>query len=367
MGVERIFVAMTPERLAKLIMGARRRVVYAAPSLSLSVASALINVHGSLGEEAVVIVIDADEAVLRLGYGVADALGLLREKKVTIRHAEGLRISFVVADDEGFIFVLPPLLVEESSSADDRPNAVRASRGQVEQLADAVPRPPSSTSSPLLAPTMPAVRQPEIGRSVVSPAQIEKIEEAIKMNPVENFDLTRVVNVFSTYFQFFELEVAGTHIERRTVRLPKELLGSIRDQATRDRITAAFRMLSKESRSGEAIHRQASEIRKRFIRHHPVYGGVILKSNRATLDAEVAKLKLSVETHSKAVLARLDRDVRKSISGLVQAFWRDVARNPWNWPTKALTNRRPRRLKITYATSSPRLFHEHRTSSPICA
>jgi hypothetical protein len=180
MGVERIFVAMTPERLAKLIMGARRRVVYAAPSLSLSVASALINVHGSLGEEAVVIVIDADEAVLRLGYGVADALGLLREKKVTIRHAEGLRISFVVADNEGFIFVLPPLLVEESSSADDHPNAVRASRSQVEQLADAVPRPPSSTSSRVVGANLPAVWQPEIGRSVVSPAQIEKIEEAIK-------------------------------------------------------------------------------------------------------------------------------------------------------------------------------------------
>jgi hypothetical protein len=124
----------------------------------------------------------------------------------------------------------------------------------------------------------------------------------------------------------FELEVAGTHIERRTVQLPKELLGSIRDQATRDRITAAFRMLSKESRiSGEAIHRQASEIRKRFIRHHSVYGVVILKSNRATLDAEVAKLKLSVEAHSKAVLARLDGKID---SGLVQAFWRDVARNP---------------------------------------
>jgi hypothetical protein len=329
MGIERVFVAMAPERPAKLIMGARRRVVYAAPSLSLAVASALINVHGSLGEEAVAIVIDAGEAVLHLGYGVADALGLLREGKVTIRHAEGLRISFVVVDDEGFIFALPPLLVEESSSADDRPNAVRASRGQVEQLADAVLRPPSSTGPPLLAPTMPALRLPEIGRSVVSPAQIEKIEEAIKTNPVENFDLTRVVNVFSTYFQFFELEVAGTHIERRTVQLPKELLGSIRDQTMRDRITAAFKMLSKESRiSGKDIQRRAVEIRKRFIRHNRVYGGVILKTNLAAVNAEIGRLKDAVEAHSMAVLTRLDRDVKKSIAGLVQAFWRDIVRNP---------------------------------------
>jgi hypothetical protein len=47
-----------------------------------------------------------------------------------------------------------------------------------------------------------------------------------------------------------------------------------------------------------------------------------------TLDAEVAKLKLSVDTHRKGVLERLESDVRKSIGGLVQAFWRDVGRNP---------------------------------------
>jgi hypothetical protein len=195
-------------------------------------------------------------------------------------------------------------------------------------LADAVLPSRSPTNTPLLPATTISGR-PEIGRSEVLPAQIEKIEEAIKANPVENFDLSRVVNVFSTYFQFFELEIAGTHIERRTVRLPKELLGSIRDQATRDRITAAFKILSKESRiSGEIIRRCAAEIRKRFVRHHSVYGGVILKSNRATLDAEIATLKLSVEAHSKRVLARLGGDLGKSVNDLVQAFWRDIVRNP---------------------------------------
>jgi hypothetical protein len=181
----------------------------------------------------------------------------------------------------------------------------------------------------LLTPINPAPQQVEIGKTLASSAQIEKIEEAIKTNPVENFDLARVVNIFSTYLQFFELEVVGTHVERRTVQLPKELLGSIRDQATRDRITAAFKMLSKESRiSGGAIHKQAAEIRKRFIRHHPIYGGVILKSSQILLDAEIAKLKKTVEEHRKAVLARLDNDVKKSIAGLVKAFWRDIVRSP---------------------------------------
>ena len=199
-----------------------RRVVYAAPSLSLDVATALINVHERLGAGSVVILVDVSEGVFRLGYGVADALGTLQEKRIAVRHAEGLRIAFVVIDDYGFIFALPPLLVEETKGTDDQPNAVSASKDQIEQLIGAVLPPVSPTSRSPEATTATAVLQPEIGQVVVSPAQIKKIEEAIKANPVENFDLSRVVNVFSTHFQFYEFEVVGTHVERRTVRLPKE-------------------------------------------------------------------------------------------------------------------------------------------------
>jgi hypothetical protein len=187
MALDRTFVAMTPQRLAGAIMQARRRVVYAAPSLSLDVAAALINVHERLDADTVAIVVDVSEGVFRIGYGVADALATLREKRIAIRHAEGLRIAFAVIDDEGFIFALPPLLVEETKGTDDQPNAVRASKDQIEQLVDAVLPPASPTSTPPEATTATAVQRAEIGQVVVPPAQIEKIEEAIKANPVENF------------------------------------------------------------------------------------------------------------------------------------------------------------------------------------
>jgi hypothetical protein len=106
------------------------------------------------------------------------------------------------------------------------------------------------------------------------------------------------------------------------------LLGSIRDKATRDRITAAFKMLSKECKIGEAVRNQASGIRKRFIRHHPIYGGVILKTSRTEVDAEVAKLARLIEAHRKGVQERFDQDVRKSVADLVRAFWRDNRPQP---------------------------------------
>jgi hypothetical protein len=320
MALDRTFVALTPERLAAMIMDARRRAVYAAPSLSLDVAAALINARDRLGAEAVAVVVDISEGTLRLGYGVVDALGMLRENKLPVRHAEGLRISFIAVDDEGFVFALPPLLVEDTSHGDDHPNAVRASGGQIEQLVAAILPPDLTTTVPAKdGETVVGIQHAEIGRVIAPPRQIEKVKEAIKANPVENFDLTRIVNVFSTHFQFYELVIVGSRVENRTVQLPKELLASIRDKATRDRIRAAFKMLSKQSRiSGEAIHKKATEIRKRFIRHHPIYGGVILKTTRAALDAEITTLEKLIEKHRKAVLASFDQDGRKSIADLVK-------------------------------------------------
>ncbi len=137
MDLERTFITLTPERLSKMIMDARWRVIYAAPSLTMDVATALIHSRDRLGAASVVIVLDVTEGVLRLGYGLADALSILKENNVSIRDARGLRISFIVVDDDGFVFALLPMLVEDNT-ADDHPNAVRVSRDQIERLVQAV-------------------------------------------------------------------------------------------------------------------------------------------------------------------------------------------------------------------------------------
>jgi hypothetical protein len=169
----------------------------------------------------------------------------------------------------------------------------------------------------------------EIGQLVVPASQIERIEEALHANPVENFDLSRVVNVFAAHIQFYEFEVRGTQIQNQTVQLPKTLIGFIRDKATRDRITAAFKLVSGDSLvSGNKIREKAAAIRKQFIHHHPIYGGVILKSRRPALESEIDGLQELIDKHKNTVLGRFATDVKKSMEELVKAFWRDIARTP---------------------------------------
>jgi hypothetical protein len=323
-------------------MGARRRVIYAAPSLTLDVSSALINAAGRLGAGMVSVVLDVSEDVFRLGYGVIDALNLLHERNVAVRHAGGLRISFVVVDDDGFIFAIPPLLVDGGQTGDDHPNAICASSDQIERLVIAVLPPPTQSSLQLDGPAtaiaanpnagqdkLPVLERADIGQKIASHLQIERIDRAIQANPVENFDLARVVNVFTAYIQFYEFEVRGTQIQNQSVQLPRSLIASVRDKATRDRITAAFKLVANDSRvSGDKIRQKAAAIRKRFIRHHPTYGGVILKSNRTALEAEIVELEKLIEIQKSMVLKRFGDDARKSIEELVKAFWRDIVRAP---------------------------------------
>jgi hypothetical protein len=271
-------------------------------------------------------------SVFRLGYGVVEALNMLREQNVSVRHAPGLRISFAVVDDEGLIFAIPPLLVDGGQQGHDHTNAVRASSEQIERLVNAVLPPLAQNSVETDGSASVAaghLGRAEIGQTEATPNQIETIDQAIKATPVENFDLARLVNVFAAHIQFYELEVRGTQIQNQTVPLPKSLIGFVRDKATRDRITAAFRLVGHDSKvSGDEIREKAAAIRKRFIKHHPTYGGIILKSSRVALEAEIVELEKLIEAHKKIVRDRFDKDANTSIEELVKAFWRDIARSP---------------------------------------
>lgn len=169
----------------------------------------------------------------------------------------------------------------------------------------------------------------EIGQTYVTKAEVKQIEESLHSNPVQDFDLSRVVHVFTAHIQFVEFNVDGANLETHTVKLPPQLLTVVRDQETRDRLIAAFKMVSEGSKiSGGKIRKAANDIRKRFIKTNSTYGGVILKAKRSALEAEINKLKAQLEKHKEIVRDRYIKETQKSKKELVQAFWRAVRSSP---------------------------------------
>lgn len=71
---ERVFEAMSSDKIARMVASANRRVVLAVPSLWKTVAEELIATADRLDEENVTAIIDCDEEVFRLGYGEIGAV-----------------------------------------------------------------------------------------------------------------------------------------------------------------------------------------------------------------------------------------------------------------------------------------------------
>ena len=353
-----VFCHLSLTNIADLIQNSRRKVIIASPGIDDGVASAISNAVMKLGLGSVQVILDVDESNCRAGYGSIDGTMTLVDKGIQIRRCQGLRIGFLLVDDVGFIFGQVPYMVESPSKLTNCPNAVRASPEQIRSLEAATRPPPSATdisgqsvvgktpADPHAVSSLPKVGAdppddgrismpttdalpPAIGQTFVSPAEVKRIDVSIRSNPVQNFDLSRVVNVFAAYIQFVELTVSGANLETHTVKLPPELMTTIKDRETRDRLTTAFKMVSENSRlSGDTLRAEASAIRKKFIRVNPTYGGVILKAKREELEADILKLKASLERHKKAVRDRFLKEAAKSKSELVMALWRNVRAQP---------------------------------------
>ena len=142
-----VFCHVSMADLAKLIRGARRLAIVAAPGIDEAVASALVLAAESIGNENVRVILDVDEDNCRAGYGNVDGYSTLMDKGVLIRRCKGLRVGFALADDEGFIFGLPPLMVEAPTKLNGCPNAVRATPEQIKALEVATRPPPQDRSN----------------------------------------------------------------------------------------------------------------------------------------------------------------------------------------------------------------------------
>jgi hypothetical protein len=170
---------------------------------------------------------------------------------------------------------------------------------------------------------------PEIGKVAVSPKSVIEIADRIKANQVQDFDLTRIVRVFSAHMQFVEFKVEGAQLKSRTVALPRETLSSIRDKRTRARMNTTFKLVPEDSKiSGDQIKAAADDIRERYLVHHKIYGSVMLKAKRDAFQKEVGKLRTHIEEYKDEIRKVYNKERARSKVALVQACWRPLSKEP---------------------------------------
>ncbi len=251
------------------------------------------------------------------GYGTLKALEQVEEAAtaggITIRRQPGVRIGVIIADNQTLIFAPTAALVEAGPNTQGAANAIGLSGPQrtIEADLDRTDETP-----------------PRVGRSLLTPEDVEKVKRDLEANPPQKFDLARKVRVFNAFFDFVELKVIGADLARRTVALPPHLL-AVADKKTREQIETRFRLLSPEDNlSGKAIAKDRELLTRRYLHQVSNFGSVVLHREKEAFLKEVDGLRATVEKFSKEVEARIQEQIDKAVSELVKALLPALAKRP---------------------------------------
>jgi hypothetical protein len=295
------------EALVELISQASRRLIVIAPALTNPVAAAVIARWRLLGGDAVKITLDVNPEVYRLGYGDAAALVALeragRDLGSILQRHDGIRIGVVIADDVVLAWAPVPALVEAGPRDSNAPNAVLIGKPS-EALLAAVGASKEGTATQ------------EIGLDKAELVEIEAVQENLKADPPQKFDVARRVRVFNAAFQFVELRMPGTSIGRKTISIPPQLMGAV-DAAMEGRLKTLLNVVPKgHELSGKTLQDERRLLDDEYLAIIPGYGHVVLREQKSVFQAAVESLSKKVDRFKAHVEAELESELSKRVDEL---------------------------------------------------
>jgi hypothetical protein len=308
------------QTIMAMIQGARRRLVVMAPGISKVIAHAIGARWVELGGEAIMVILDVDPEVCRMGYGEIEAIQHLDRIAASldamVNHHAGLRIGVVIADDETLIFAPTPLLIEagprtHNDVAPCKPNAIRMSI------------PPADVERDLGLGIDGGLDR-TIGLDKADHATIKRVGTELAANPPQRFDISRSVRVFNAQFEFVEIEVKGALLQRKTIRIPNELLGIGDDEALDFSMRATLRVINEDSPiSGSFLQAWRGLIIKRYLKHIPSHGFILMRKDKPKFERAISRLQRAVNRFQEQVRTRLAAELlarRRTLTVLLAQY-----------------------------------------------
>lgn len=314
--MERVFRTASDDALVALVGAAKTRLVIIAPALTKAVAEAVAaRMPDHPNSLLLTIILDADPAVYRMGYGDLDALTILRAAcaacEFDLRTQAGLRIGLVMSDDQTMVYSPVPRHIEAGSTSNNHPNAIFVSDNRIDAIAEAAGAPDPSLGSP--QPAAPS----EIGSNDLSPAKLSALHKDLEANPPQAFELSRKVWMVSSKVEYVELSVTNYRLGTGKVDLPSEFQTVI-DPKLRERImgkiATPFRSLgpqdiAKTDAEGSPtisvdqryLDRRRKDIEDAFTYLVPNKGRIILKQHKARFQAQLEVFKGLVTRYQSAM------------------------------------------------------------------
>ncbi len=350
------FTFINNKQLVQIIEAAKKHIIYAAPSVSKTVAESLCKFKESDQSVTLRVIVDADPEVFRLGFGEQSGVELLADKAVDVRRAPGLRVAVLLVDDKAWVYSpTPEIILEQPGAAIS--NAVQVNVEFAKQILFSIAPDLSMSAdedvldealltkgfSPEIAEPNSTVKSvldesyltddltPEIGTEPLTDEDLKTIKVELEESPPQKFDQKRRVRVYQGYFQFVELSFSGCRMTSKTITLPKYLL-NVADPELRDRVKTTCRVLGEESGLTTQIkmfEETVKDLRADCLK--PLgepYGSVILRSRRAEFDGKLENIKAELTELRKTIKQDLEAEIEASRKSLLEMLLPGLMKNP---------------------------------------
>ena len=333
MAKDSFFCNLSSDRIEKIIESSNEYVCYVAPGIRSGPAAGLKNAAERLGKDMVVVWIDFDEHVMRMGYGEIEAVKILQDAGITVNHAPALRISLILADGKGFSFTQTPLYLEAEPDNNVR-NAIELSRDQVsEALERFFPAPKVKAIALIDNQTenkIDCYLSLEKESTPIDETLFNQVEKSLEEAPPAKFDIARQVRVFQPYLQYVEFKLEGAAIQRKRIKIPWVIQGLGIDKETNERFNTTFDLIKKDSElSSKEIENELNSIRNDLTKTlGKNQGRVFLKEKKPLLEKKLEGIDIKLDAHKKKVKTKLNDELEKSKKQIVAYYLQKIIKNP---------------------------------------
>ena len=328
------FQQINSKTLESLVAQTKKCLCYAAPSIHVDVAKAMIKRSKIIGKESILIFLDVDENVLRMGYGDIEAIKLLQDAGLYLQHLSGLRNGLIVSDEVGYSYTPTALYLEKEAESDEALNAIRLMPEQIQEVMARL-SPATQAIAIALADTPEQKAKIEAFKTetqpqAVSQGSVSRIAEELKAVPPAKFDIARQVRVFQPHFQYVELSLTGAAIQRHKFSIPKSIQNLGTDRELAGRLNTTFDLIDKEaSVSSKALDQELRDIRDKLTRSlGKKHGRIVRKAALPRLEQRLDELRKKIDQHRSLIHADLDATLEKSKQQILAYYLHLVTENP---------------------------------------
>jgi hypothetical protein len=311
---------MTMPDLAKLVATAQARVILAVPSLTDGLGEVLVAAHHRLPGR-VLVIVDPDERVYRVGYGVFQEIKEAYGKGMPMLARHGLRMGCCLIDEVAFFLTQPPQLVEAPTDPEVHAvNAVRVEPQIVLSFLRGIANGPDLDDVLSPDPELHSEAQEDIldrlanskDAAVEAPKALPITDEVLAVTetslalaPPMDFQVHRQSMVYTSLLLYVVVELTACRLDNREIVVNKALLpllGEKTDIVGR----RSFQLKVDGDLSGLAeIRRRTDILRTKTARSlGKPYGTVLLRRDLESFEAERKAIEALIElNHPEAITA----------------------------------------------------------------